>query len=613
MAEAHPGLPYSFQSRGAGREDISHVLWEKHVPFAIREEWAQELVDLIPPCLASQSPSPQLQEELIKRPIYMYLSNLSNRIRLYLEEQLVDNKELYSFGIQLATTSSKEADVKLGMVILGQFENDVVTRILRTLGLHSSLTLYAVEASRFFRSKNRFIFDLAKHTWGFGKVVALQLLEPVRQDQKQWLFSHGPENHVATNISAILCLEKVDMIEFFQDLELTESNFSKLSHILAYCLEYHQLGAEPLRIMLSEKLVTAAGKYARTFIDLAALVVISNAIPDNCNIAPARGLRNKCRTLIRQLKWRKVIAAEVAYPSYSTSLILLVLKETGTLPDLKELTPILQRDPFDLDLLQFLLVDHPETYLGQVSEYLVAVLPKEVRKENPQVITPDSLTAENKPDLWFSYLLRALRQQNNYREDLLLMGLTSRYPEVRIEAVRGLRAGLGHWSELVLPALEHAVSLEPAEDIQNRYLRLLNRARGKGKARQYLAPARELIQPTAADISIIDTTVAGAGHRDLFEVDGELEAEAVLLLVREPKNRQDENAIIVATRKGYVLGYVPQTDNRTLAALMDGGETLYAVLKDFILEEDQLRIQIRLRRSGSRPHDGPGARGRPYN
>jgi len=116
MAEAHPGLPYSFQSRGAGREDISHVLWEKHVPFAIREEWAQELVDLIPPCLASQSPSPQLQEELIKRPIYMYLSNLSNRIRLYLEEQLVDNKELYSFGIQLATTSSKEADVKLGMV-----------------------------------------------------------------------------------------------------------------------------------------------------------------------------------------------------------------------------------------------------------------------------------------------------------------------------------------------------------------------------------------------------------------------------------------------------------------------------------------------------------------
>ena len=110
------------------------------------------------------------------------------------------------------------------------------------------------------------------------------------------------------------------------------------------------------------------------------------------------------------------------------------------------------------------------------------------------------------------------------------------------------------------------------------------------------------------DAYILNTRIAGALHRDLTVVDGQLETGDFLCLIREPKNRYDNLAILVTTASGYVLGYVPRVDNPIPAALMDGGEKLYAVLLQFNSEQSAIALQIRLHKTAT-PGTDPSCRG----
>ena len=90
--------------------------------------------------------------------------------KLLISEKLLDKDRLYSFAIRLATESEFEDEVKLGMLVLGFFENDLVRKIIKTLGYHSELTIYAVEASQNFHDYNEFLYNLAQNTCGIWEV-----------------------------------------------------------------------------------------------------------------------------------------------------------------------------------------------------------------------------------------------------------------------------------------------------------------------------------------------------------------------------------------------------------------------------------------------------------
>lgn len=613
QSEKQPGLPYRFQNPLAGKTDVSHILWGEKLFFPIRERLAKELVDLVIPCLQNCVPSEELLQMLNKRPLFLYLSDLNRRLKLLLDEGIIVPGQLYAFGMQLATNSNVVGAVKLGMIILGYFENDVSTRILRTLGLHNGLTLYAIEASRNFRKRNQFTFDLVRNTTDYGKLIALQDLEPIHVDQREWVFNFGAINHVAANLSAIICLEKVDMAAYYHELQLTEESFSRLSYILAYAGEESPIQNFVQSLLLVDKYIKAAEVYARTFIDLAALIVIGRSMSisgekdqegNGWTCEKEQQVNNICRKITRQPRWAHIAALEVAEPQHKTSLIVLVLKEMQLTPDFRELVPLLQRDPFALDMLKFILIDNTATYLDAASEYLDLLLPDEVVKENPLNISEDEITPLYKPDIWLLYLLKALRREKRYEESLFIKCLTCRFPGVRTEAARCLRAAFSQWSEHVVPALEHACMLEPVAKLEDRLQRMLDKARGDGKERRYLDVSIILVKPSPSDMPILNTQIAGAFHRDLTVVDGELATGDILYLLREPKNRYDNQAILVLTSSGYVLGYVPRINNAIPAALMDGGEKLYAVLGRFDIGQSAFEIQIRMHKNTEKPSAG---------
>lgn len=610
MAIENPGLPYTFQDPYiAGRIDINYVLWGDDLPFLHKERLALELVDYVADCIDEQIDIEELGFLLQERPVLWYMGNFNSRMKTYISEGLIDAKKLYILGMELATQSEEEELVKLGMLFLGYFENDVTRQILKTLGLHSAFTLYALEAARNFTNYNKFIYELAQNTLGFGKLAALYVLEPVHQRQKEWLFENGMTYGVVPDITAIICLEKVEMAVFYQNLTMTEENFSRLSRLIAYGFENNDIKEFSQGLTLVEKYLKAAPRHAKTFIDLASIVIIEdNMIPswmleyidieddyEDWPMDRQELVIDICNGLIGHSKWDNIVFYELSQPQEETSLIVSVLERLELLPTFETFIPLLERDLFDMDLLEYLLIENAEYYLEDVFYYITHMLLDTEVFEGPQAIFHDDLTFEHRPDIWVLYLLKEMVEENINQEEFFVDCLSARFSDVRIEAIHALRQIRRSWSNQVIPALEHAYEAEPVESIKKQLWTLINWQEGEeGKEQWYLDIPEPKVIPWAFDIVILDTSIAGTLYRDLTLVEDQVEAGDILFLLREPTNEHDENAIVVTDKYGYALGYIPKSDNRILASMMDAGERLYAILVSESLEDRRPEIKVML-------------------
>jgi hypothetical protein len=76
-------------------------------------------------------------------------------------------------------------------------------------------------------------------------------------------------------------------------------------------------------------------------------------------------------------------------------------------------------------------------------------------------------------------------------------------------------------------------------------------------------------------VRVQTSPLAGFQHHDGETVWPVLRSGDRLTLAREPKNPYDPQAVRVEW-KGFMLGYVPRAENRTVARLLDGGARLEA-------------------------------------
>lgn len=609
MVEQFPELPYIFQDEyTAGARDCKHVFFSDELTFYKREKLAMELIEVLKPCLLNQTVTEALRKSLEHTPLYLYYQNLTNRIELLLSERLIDETLLYTFAIKLATESQSVKEVKLGILILRFYENDFTRKIIKVLGFHSEFTLYAIEAVENFRDYNQFLFTFVQNTTGFGKLAALIKCKPIHPEQQKWFFHYGAVNPVAPNLSAMLCFTKPDMREFYKQLVVTRETFPELSYLIAYACEDNDVKVFEESFDLIKKYMDTAPTYANTFIDLVAVCTIHKSMEINWQQGETtfehgwtfhriEQVHEQCFKLLKKRKWKKVLDIELSQPKEKTSLIMLVINELNLIVEYKKLRPMLNRDFFHMAILKYVLIDHPEHYWKNVLNDLEDVLPKEIFVEKPLDIKDDEITKEYIPDIWLVYLLKALKNEDHYDEPLFIRCLTCRFPDARIEAIKGLRYFKSEWSALVEQALAHAYTIEPNKNIKKRLLRLMGKADQKPVKEQRYVDVDEIkVFPSRWDIRLMTTKIAGIYYRDLSVVEGLIEKGDILYLKREPENPYDEKAILVTAEDGYVLGYVPKADNEIPSSLMNSGEKLYAIFQSEYIEYGKAIIQIMISR-----------------
>ena len=161
------------------------------------------------------------------------VDNVQNYILSHTSELNADY--IYDYAIKLLIYSKKREAVKLGMMILELFSdyNEALTKAIFDTGLSDEFTIFAIWALRGLENGNDLIFELAKHTHGWGRINAVAFLEPETDEIKDWLVREGIANNVYPGYSVIECFEKAD-VHTLLEKGLTQQQLTPVGVILVY-------------------------------------------------------------------------------------------------------------------------------------------------------------------------------------------------------------------------------------------------------------------------------------------------------------------------------------------------------------------------------------------
>ena len=95
-------------------------------------------------------------------------------------------------------------------------------------------------------------------------------------------------------------------------------------------------------------------------------------------------------------------------------------------------------------------------------------------------------------------------------------------------------------------------------------------------------------------MELLNCNIAGTTFLDLDEIEPELKKYQLLMLIREPKNENDDKAILILTEDGQKLGYVPKKKNEVLSNLMDAGKLLFGRLNKKTWVDTWLKLDVQV-------------------
>lgn len=122
-------------------------------------------------------------------------------------------RNIYHYGLRQILTSADRECVKFGLLLLELFtlKEERVKEIVRTLALSDEFTLFALFVMVQWENRNEEIFNVVKKVNGWGKIHAVERLEPATEEIKDWLLHEGIKNQVLPAYSALVCYEKAEV------------------------------------------------------------------------------------------------------------------------------------------------------------------------------------------------------------------------------------------------------------------------------------------------------------------------------------------------------------------------------------------------------------------
>jgi hypothetical protein len=124
-----------------------------------------------------------------------------------LTEPRINLDRLYELAYSFATESQDREPVKMGISILGLFDQPANSEFLMTLGRHEEFTLYsAIAIGNLSGDDESMLWKLAQNVRGWGRIHVVERLAKTRNPEiKNWLVREGFRNTVHYEYLAAIC------------------------------------------------------------------------------------------------------------------------------------------------------------------------------------------------------------------------------------------------------------------------------------------------------------------------------------------------------------------------------------------------------------------------
>ena len=162
-----------------------------------------------------------------------------------LQSYIIDNqsklnaKNLFEYAMHLLFESDNRECVKFGLSLLELFKTDDkndLKKSIRTIGLSDEFALFAIFVMLKWKDGNREIWELAKKIHGWGRIHAIERIEPDSEEIRHWILMEGVHNDVMPAYSALTCWNKSGAEEILRG-DPTKEEFSAIGDIITGLLD----------------------------------------------------------------------------------------------------------------------------------------------------------------------------------------------------------------------------------------------------------------------------------------------------------------------------------------------------------------------------------------
>lgn len=121
----------------------------------------------------------------------------------------LDASKMFHTARSLMLFSANTECVKAGIALMELYDLDERTKeIVRRLGLCDEFTLFALWNMRGWENGSQEVFSLAKKVHGWGRIHAVECLQPETEEISRWFLLEGVHNDIMPAYSALPCWYK---------------------------------------------------------------------------------------------------------------------------------------------------------------------------------------------------------------------------------------------------------------------------------------------------------------------------------------------------------------------------------------------------------------------
>jgi hypothetical protein len=457
------------------------------------EEHTDEVSGLVQ-LLAKHSRKPK---NATRRALYAKLVKLDvgGKVDVILEELRkqhgVDPEGIFHEGKWLAENAAHRNAVKFGIALLGLFQNEQVKDLLLALGKHDEFTLYAAVAiQNGMEESNEVLFELAKHTHGWGKIHLVERLEPSSQEIKDWLLRYGCQNNVMNEYLACICARNGNLREVLSSVQVDRELFDGTSDIIEALLnggpaedidnyeDAPQVVTDYVR--LAQEMCSTA-KHLHVIMELHDFLTQdeeswAERLSGEWTEALRQDAAEACRSLLTWSKWTGVIMDAVHSGSSHDRHYGVACAQKLGMDIWETLYSQLAQDPQqDYHYFQLMKSDDPER-IGRLVQFAIEHLPLQEIAVGPA--DELGLGKEYAAHRILDTILQSLDRFEGIGSQLILAGLNSPVVRNRNMALKALEGwNVEAWGGTLIEAVVHLSAVEPVDSVKER-LSQLRKAKG---------------------------------------------------------------------------------------------------------------------------------------
>ncbi|SHJ11481.1 HIRAN domain-containing protein [Clostridium amylolyticum] len=565
-----------------------------------------------------------------------YYYAFTEKLELLVREGLMDIEPLHALYHKLLHNGNTYEEVKVGIALATVCESQYLNnaqKIIDTFSKSPEFYFYIIKLAQNYNNANTFIYNLAKSSYSYGRIIAMSYLEFLTEDIKIWCIEEGWKSGIYNEIGAALVLEDINIGWYIDNLTMDSAKTSNLSRLLQSYFKFNSLFHYEFYKSIFEKYLPNVETHGKSLDDLVALIQIQEFVQKDVEINDAlNSIPTKYMDMLADIlftkRWIRVLENSISSVEGSSEYIIKASKIFDFKLTFNHLIGYLNKDISDANIYKYIMKEGDESSKRQLIEFALnnlnldiifigAHIDSENQLQNEDIINSlkdidwknlnldldipefndllvnDDLKEYNfKEDECLEIIIANLGDLSKEMINLNVKALSARLDETKKHAIKNLRKHQGLLNEEHKKIIGQAAENEENYNIKNSLKKLLeNRSL---KQREYVNIRHLIIRPYIKDIYISSMNVAGVYYRDTTPIEDNLTQDDIVYLKREKDNLYDHNAIQVTTHDGYVLGYIPKKDNFILKNLLDGGKYLYGIVKETNFEENHIRIRVYL-------------------